>query len=72
LNGVPLAIGEVAKRLGVSLWQVRRLYQRGLLPPAPRVGHMRVVSEDKLPVIREALERGGYLQPADGEAASVA
>jgi DNA-binding transcriptional MerR regulator len=61
MDNTPLTIGAVAERLGVQPWQVRRLYERGLLPPAARVGAYRVVAPSELPVIRRALVAAGYL-----------
>ena len=58
--------GGVARRFGCRLWQVRRLYERGLLEPAQRAGHLRVVSEADLPVIEAALRRAGYLPSKEG------
>jgi hypothetical protein len=56
-----LTIGDVAAHFGVEPWQVRRLYQRGLLPPATRVGVYRVAFESDLPTIEGALVRAGYI-----------
>lgn len=56
-----LPLGAVASRFGVPVWKVRRLYERGLLPPAERVGNFRVVRLSDLPVIELALRRAGYL-----------
>jgi hypothetical protein len=56
-----ITLGEVATHFGCQLWQVRRLYERGILPPAPRVGTIRVVQVSDLPVIGEALEQAGYI-----------
>jgi hypothetical protein len=59
-------IGDVARLYGVSLWQVRVLYERGLLPPAKRVGAYRVVLTADLPAVEAALVRAGYLrQPTE-------
>jgi hypothetical protein len=44
-----LADGAVARRYGVGPWQVRRLFERGLLPPAPRIGAYRVIAGADLP-----------------------
>jgi DNA-binding transcriptional MerR regulator len=57
----PLTIGAVADRFGVAAWQVRRLFERGILPPADRVGMYRVVSLADLPRIESALRQAGYL-----------
>jgi DNA-binding transcriptional MerR regulator len=57
----PLTIGAVARRYGCHAWQIRRLFERGLLPPAPRVGAYRVIAASDLPQIEEALRAAGYL-----------
>jgi hypothetical protein len=57
-----LTLGQVAARYGVRLWQVRRLYERKLLPEPARVGAYRVIRESDLPQIGAALQRAGYLQ----------
>jgi DNA-binding transcriptional MerR regulator len=64
-DSVPLTIGDVARRLGCQGWQVRRLFQRGLLPEAARVGAYRVVSERDLPLVEKALREAGYLPPGE-------
>ncbi len=57
-----LTIGQVAKRYPpVTQWQVRRLFERGLLAPAPRVGPYRVVALEDLPAVEAALREAGYL-----------
>jgi DNA-binding transcriptional MerR regulator len=57
-----LTIGNIAARFGVPAWQVRRLFERGLLPPAARVGAYRVIAESDLPRVEEALRKAGYLR----------
>jgi DNA-binding transcriptional MerR regulator len=57
-----MTLGQVAARFGVQVWQVRRLYERGLLPPAVRVGAYRTVTETELPAIEQALRQAGYLK----------
>jgi DNA-binding transcriptional MerR regulator len=54
-------LGDVARHFGVEVWQVRRLYERGILPPAARVGLYRVVTTDDLPIVERALRSAGYL-----------
>jgi predicted DNA-binding transcriptional regulator AlpA len=56
-----LTCGEVATRIGVKDWQIRKLFSRGLLPTPARLGLNRIIAEDDLPAVREALARGGYL-----------
>jgi DNA-binding transcriptional MerR regulator len=63
-----LTLGNVAKQLGVPIWAIRRLYERGILPEPARVALYRVVSADDLPAIEVALRRAGYLS---GEVANV-
>ena len=57
----PLTIGAVARHCGCLAWQVRRLFERGLLPPAARVGAYRVIAATDLPQVEEALRAAGYL-----------
>jgi hypothetical protein len=57
----PLTIGDVAGLFGVRPWQVRRLYERGLLSPAARVGMYRVIHQEDLPSVESALRTAGYL-----------
>jgi DNA-binding transcriptional MerR regulator len=54
-------VGTVARRYGCRPWQVRRIFARGLLPPALRVGAYRVFAAADLPCIEEALRRAGYI-----------
>jgi DNA-binding transcriptional MerR regulator len=54
-------IGEVAKRLGVKTWQVRRLEERGLLDRTARIGWNRIYDSEDLPKIEAALRKAGYL-----------
>lgn len=56
-----LTVGAVALRYGCKPWQVRRLFERGLLPPAPRIGAYRMIAVADLPRIRRALRDAGYL-----------
>ncbi len=62
----PLTLGAVAKRFGCRQWQVRRLFERGLLPEPPRVGAYRVIAEADLPAVEDALRRAGYLPAPEG------
>ncbi len=58
-----LTVGAVARRFGCPPWQVRRLFERGLLPQPPRVGAYRVIPIADLPRVEEALRQAGYLGP---------
>jgi DNA-binding transcriptional MerR regulator len=60
---MPWTIGAVADHFGVSPWQVRRLFERAILPPASRVGPYRVIDPTDLPKIAAALREVGYLAP---------
>jgi hypothetical protein len=55
-----LTLGQLATQLRCQLWQIQRLFDRGLLPPARRVGRMRVVDEADIDAVRQALVRAGY------------
>jgi hypothetical protein len=57
-----LTLGDVSRRLHCPVWAVRRLFERGLLPAAPRVANLRVIPEDRLPDIKRALIEAGYLE----------
>jgi DNA-binding transcriptional MerR regulator len=67
----PLSTGDAASHVGVAPWQIRRLYERGILPPAARVGSYRVIDPDELPKIEAALRDAGYLPPRDASQADV-
>jgi hypothetical protein len=54
-------VGQIAARYAVPAWKVRRLFERGLVPQATRVGAYRVVPASELPVIEEALRLAGYM-----------
>jgi hypothetical protein len=58
-------VGGLANHFGVRPWQIRRLFERGFLPPAQRLGAYRVVSEGDLPRVVEALRTAGYLPKAE-------
>jgi DNA-binding transcriptional MerR regulator len=55
-------LGAVAKHFGVAVWQVRRLFERGLLPEPGRAGAYRLVAPADLPRVEEALRAAGYLR----------
>lgn len=60
-DGQIYTLGTLARRYGCSVWQLRRIFERGLLPPAARVGAYRVVAEADLPKVEAALRAAGYL-----------
>jgi hypothetical protein len=47
----PMTLGVAASRLGCRPWQIRRLFERGILPEPGRVGAYRVIPERDLPTI---------------------
>jgi hypothetical protein len=62
-----LTVGAVARRFSCRPWQIRRLFERGLLPQAARVGAYRVITVADLPCVEAALRRAGYLsQESEG------
>ena len=64
-----VTLGEIAGRYGCQLWQVRRLFERKIVPEARRIGNYRVVPEMELPGIESALARAGYIaSPANSTA----
>src|SRR5262245_2354429 len=66
-------IGDAANHCGVRPWQVRRRFENGKLPPAPRVGAYRVIAKADLPLVKKALEEAGYIKAtANGDSTSAA
>jgi hypothetical protein len=62
MTDVPfLTLGAVARHFGCQTWQIRRLFERGILPPAPRAGAYRLIAVRDLPAVEQALRDVGYL-----------
>jgi hypothetical protein len=57
----------VGRLYGCPTWKVRRLFERGLLPPAPRIGAYRLVAVEDLPRVEQALRAAGYLKEEQDE-----
>jgi hypothetical protein len=57
-----LTMGVIAGRYGVKQWQVRRLFERNLLPEPMRVGAYRVIRIEDLPAVEQALRAAGYIK----------
>jgi hypothetical protein len=57
-----MSTSEAARRLGVGVWAVRRVYEKKLLPDAPRIGQNRLIRGDDLPHLEAALRKAGYLK----------
>lgn len=56
-----LTFGPAATRLGVQVYHVEKLANRGVIP-FNRAGRFRFVKESDLPKIRKALIEAGYLK----------
>jgi hypothetical protein len=65
-------LGQLAQRYGISIWKVRRIYERGLLDPPPRIGAYRWVPARDLPRLEAALRAAGYLHDAEEPADATA
>lgn len=59
-----LTMGQVAERIGqgAQVWQIVRIFNRELLPPAMRLGRYRVVPEGRLKEIATVLREAGFLK----------
>jgi hypothetical protein len=55
-------VGEVAQQFGCREWQVRRIFERRLVPPARRIGQYRIITAEEMPAIEAALRSAGYLR----------
>lgn len=58
-----LTTGQAADRVGVPRWCVQRLMETGRFPVKARFGTYRLVDENDLPALRDALLAAGYLKP---------
>lgn len=69
-------MGRLSARYGLPVWKIRRLYERGKLPPARRHGRDRVVSTEELPALEHVMREMGYIltprKPASAKAAGPA
>ena len=61
-------LGALARRYGVPVWKLRRLFERRLLPEPGRVGNYRVVQARDLPEVERALRAAGYLSGGQARA----
>lgn len=57
-----LSTREVAEIAGVKTWQVRRLYEDGMLPEPGRFAGKRAISKTDIPQIVLLLEKRGWLK----------
>jgi len=56
-----LTLGQASRRLGCELWQLQYVIRRGRAPALAKVGVYRVVREEDLPALADALRTAGYL-----------
>jgi hypothetical protein len=59
-----MTTAEVGRELGMTTWQVRRLFERRLLAEPARCGPYRAIRRVDLPKIRRAAAAAGYLEAA--------
>lgn len=57
LNPKLLTLGQLAKRLNVSIHQLKYAIEQNNIEPVTRVGIIRVWSEENIPLIESALRR---------------
>ena len=58
-------LGDLARHFHRPIWMIRRLFERGFLPAAERVGGYRVVPISDIPMVEAALRAAGYLTADD-------
>jgi hypothetical protein len=61
LQKIALTTGDVARHFGCQVWQVRRLFERHLLPRGPKFGAYYLIPAEDLPRVEAALRAAGYL-----------
>lgn len=57
----PITLGTVADTYGIQLWRLQRLASSGKIPIRGKIGNVRVVNQDDLPVIEQVLRDSGLL-----------
>jgi len=55
-----LTASEAGKRLGLTAFEVTRTFERGFMPPAKKLGRVRMIPVEDLPALKEAAKRAGY------------
>ena len=55
-----LTASEAGRRLGLTAFEVTRTYERGFLPPAKKLGRIRMIPAEDLPALKEAAKKAGY------------
>ncbi len=61
-------VGDLADRLSVQSWRIARLFELGLIPEPVRIGGRRMISEEIVPQIVEALLARGWMKPQASQA----
>ena len=59
-----LTIGQIAKRTGLTMWQLNYMLNSKKLPKPERIGNYRVFRVRDLDHIREVATKAGYLDEA--------
>lgn len=62
----PCTVGDLAKRLGIAAWKIRRIFEEGVLPEPPRAGRYRIFFPEDLPALVAALVRRGHVPEGIG------
>jgi hypothetical protein len=57
--------GDVAKLLGVQVWQVARLFELGVVSDCPRIAGRRIIPDSQIAEIAIALRDRGWLAVGD-------
>jgi hypothetical protein len=56
-----LSLGEVAELLSVQSWRIARLFELGVLPEPERIAGRRMIPNNMVPKVAEALRSRGWL-----------
>ena len=59
---VYMTLPQAAIRIGCRENRLRRLFERDLVPPAEVIGSRRVIPQERLPELKEAARKAGYLE----------
>ena len=57
---------QIGELLGVEEWQIRRLFELGILSEPPKFGGKRAIPPTLIPQIVEALNDRGWLATSEG------
>jgi hypothetical protein len=55
-------LGDLARRYGIPVWKLRRVFELQRFPEPPRVGFNRVLADSQLPAFEQVLRELGYLK----------